>query len=48
VPLDQAITNIGDGLNTLPSTLNKIGSDLDNVNGSMPDIVKAIQSLVPP
>jgi DNA repair ATPase RecN len=45
VPLDQAITNIGDSLNTLPATLNKIGNDLDNVNGSMPDMVKAIQGL---
>jgi len=45
VPLDQAIINIGDGLSTLPPTLNKIGGDLANVNGSLPDIVKAINGL---
>ena len=45
VPLDKAITNIGDSLNDLPATLTKIGSDLNNVNSSMPDMVKAIDSL---
>jgi hypothetical protein len=45
VPLDQAITNIGDGLNNLPPTLTKIGGDLATVNGSLPDIVKAINGL---
>jgi hypothetical protein len=45
VPLDQAITNIGDSLNNLPETLNKIGGDLANVNGSMPGMVKAINGL---
>ncbi len=45
VPLDQAITNIGDSLNNLPGALTKIGSDLDNVNGSLPAIEKAVNGL---
>ncbi len=45
VPLDQAITNIGDSLNDLPATLTKIGGDLKNVNSSMPEMVKAIDGL---
>jgi hypothetical protein len=45
VPLDQAITNIGDSLNDLPATLTKIGGDLNNVNSSMPEMVKAIDGL---
>ena len=45
VPLDKAITNIGDSLNDLPATLTKIGGDLKNVNSSMPEMVKAIDGL---
>ena len=45
VPLDKAITNIGDSLNTLPPTLDKLGGDLANVNGNLPGMVKAIDAL---